>query len=197
MNKEDVNLKNYRANFYFAMNQVCDYFHKNPEEHGSFQKVHYQCWPIVKDIKDYARKIGIKYIWHFYEPYVELTWLSDNKSQSEKLFTFIEKYLKKLNINDLERKYPDGTWDGDWFCTGQEKMFGNKVHSLCSDFVNLSEDYFAEIKKGRGIEKQVSRTIHRLCNPLGINYKQEAKLCLARGVNCLLLFYFKEKWKIK
>lgn len=179
----------YRATFLKNVN--IDYWKNEslqPESHYGFGDIHKYYYFIVQQIRNYAKSIEIKEIWCFYEPYVEITWISDNK-KAERLYSGIEQILDRNNINDLEKSSnPDFA---DWYCESDlEREFGAKRHHLCSEFVELFKKYEESIEEGKGKRKQVERTIHTLCNPLGINYKEEAKICFSRGLICLLFTWF-------
>jgi hypothetical protein len=197
MNKDT---KCYRAEFAFDVD--CDYWgkRKDGEAEGrpDFHDIHKQRYPIVKKIKDAARELGIKYIWHFYEPCVEITWYSE-KVEAEKLYSYIEALLEEEGFSDLRRgENPDFA---DWYCESErEREFGGKRHALCSDFVELIEEYRDCIEDGKGVEAQVRRTIHTICNPLGINYWGEAWICFKQGIGSFLLRFFsleKTRWICK
>ena len=53
------------------------------------------------------------------------------------------------------------------------------------------EAYRVPIEAGLGIDEQISRNIHTICNPMGLNYKDEGKVCLSRGLMCMLYWYLK------
>ena len=147
---------------------------------------------IIRHIKNLANEADINQIWYFYEPHVEVTWLSDDEHKSNIFLKEIERYLGSLNIfNEWRVKTPkDGEFADWWGKNTEENIFGAKVHVLCSKFVDLYEDNKEVVDNGRGLRKQVERTIHRLCNPLGIDYLEEAKLCFSRGLICLLFTMF-------
>lgn len=181
-------MNNYRIEFLFPDSKVNYY---QAESYENFKELAEKYYPIVRHIKGLAWDKNIHNIWHFYEPHVEITWVDrDDDYISNKLFDEIENYLKSIGINDYKRKYPKDGEFSDWFCTSdREREFGAKRHALCSEFVDLYNGYKKDIDEGKGLRKQVERTIHTLCNPLGIDYKTEAKLCFSRGLICLLFCY--------
>lgn len=146
----------------------------------------------IRHIKQMAIQADITNIWFFYEPHVEITWLSDNDTKSKLLMKEITRYLCSMNcFETIKMKYPeDGEFADWWGKTKEENEFGAKVHCLCSDFVDLYNNYKKEVDTGKGLRSQVERTIHRLCNPLGIDYLEEAKICFSRGLICLLFTLF-------
>jgi len=148
--------------------------------------------PIIWEIYDKARQFSIPYIWHFFEPHVEVTWLSDNDVYSWDFIAAVRDVLAKHKITDMRTCDP-GHY-GDWFCESEdEREFGSKRHDLCRRWIELYLHYQSAVDQGKGVAKQVERTIHTLCNPLGLNYWDEAKICLSRGVLCLLFILFNFK----
>jgi len=152
-------------------------------------------YTIIQEILDHARFWNIEWIWFFYEPYVEITWLSTNKSDSEHFINMIRDVLDDANIKDFKITNSEESGFGpDWFCKSEEEMyFGAKRYSICRQFVELYNDYKRAVDNGKTLKEQIKRTIHGLCNPLGLNYKDEAYICFSRGLICLLfcLFNFK------
>ncbi len=182
-------MNTFRATFLHSIEY--DYWGTNKknlqaESYLNFNDLHKKYYPLIKEIKQKAHSLGIIYFWHFYEPHIELTWYGED-SNSKQLYEFIEKLLIKHNINDLKKE----EIGADWFCKSERECeFGGKRHSICSDFVELVNEYESDIESGKGIKEQVKRTIHTICNPLGINYIDEAKICFSRGLICVLFRYF-------
>ena len=177
----------YRATFLHDI--PCDYWGDGGNGNMSFKEVHLNYYNLIKKIRNKSKKLGIKYFWHFYEPHVELTWYGTAK-QSNILYEYIRRLCKRYEVYDVRRERNIGA---DWFCENDgERLFGGKRHSICSDFVALTDKYRDDIHKGKGVNEQVKRTIHTICNPLGINYKQEADICFSRGLFCFLRRFFNQ-----
>jgi len=185
----------YRATFLHEIE--CDYWGSNkkglqPESYLNFKTLHEKYYPMIRRIRERAKDIGVKYIWHFYEPYIEITWYS-TPEQAEEVYKAIEKTLAESSIKTKIEK-PTGDGMADWFCMNdQEREFGGKRHALSAEFVSLVYEYRGAIESGKGINEQVKRTIHTICNPLGINYIDEAKICFSRGLVCVLFRFFSFK----
>lgn len=188
-------MKVYRATFLHEVE--CDYWGNNKkglqaESYLNFKMLHEKYYPIIKKIRERAKEIGIKYIWHFYEPYIEITWYS-TPAQAQGLYRVIKTILAKEGIK-AEIQKPTGDGMADWFCMNdQEREFGGKRHALSAEFVALVDEYKDDIEKGKGVNEQIKRTIHTICNPLGINYIDEAKICFSRGLICVLFRFFEFK----
>lgn len=149
-------------------------------------------WPKISQFYQKAEELGIKYAWHFYEPYVELTWLTDDKEAAEKLITFLEELNKegKVKVYRPVNEKGEPSVFADWYCTSErEREFGAKRHDICAQWVQLYNEYKKDVDEGKGLEAQVGRTIHTLCNPLGLNYADEAKICFRRAIACKLFQY--------
>ncbi len=188
--------KTYRMTF--LKNLSVNYWAKPNDPRINFREVHFKFYPIVRKIKSKAKSLKIQYFWHFWEPFAEVTWIS-NEKQAKQLEVFTRKLLKKYDIKDLDfqkGKNADNTGEGfeaDWFHSPDNKKegeFGGKIHSLCSDMVDLFWEYDEAIQSGYGVNEQTSRIVHRLVNPLGLNYDEEMKICLSRGLLCFLLKHF-------
>ena len=172
-----------------------NYWAKDGVEGLTFKQTHTYNWPTLKKIYDYAKELGIQYIWHFYEPYVELTWMC-SPAENRKLQSFIKKVTALQKVDDLkfESGFPKEGFKPDWFCNNEGEMwYGAARHALSAKMVGVIEQYRPWIDQGMGIEEQISRNIHTICNPMGLNYKDEYKICFSRGLVCFLYSYFKPK----
>ncbi len=183
-------MNNYRVEY--ARSVECSYWNKSEglqaESEPNFRDLPKKFWPDLSKIYTKASELGIKYIWHFYEPYVEITWLSDDPVISEKLVEYIKLII---DYDDLVIRRPaDGVF-ADWYCTSErEREFGAKRHALCAEWVKLYNEYKDAVDNGKGLEYQVARTIHTLSNPLGLNYQDEGRFCFRRGIAAFLYRYF-------
>lgn len=183
----------YRATFLHDVE--CDYWGNNSkklqaESYLNFSTLHEKYYDLIKEVRDKAKRVGVQYIWHFYEPYIEITWYG-TEEQASQVYLFIIQALTDRGVSGLIEK-PTGSEMADWFCMNdREREFGGKRHALSAEFVALVDEYKDAIKLGKGIEAQVGRTIHTICNPLGISYIGEAKICFSRGLICVLFRFFK------
>jgi hypothetical protein len=188
-------MKVFRATFLHEID--CDYWGNNKkklqaESYLNFHTLHKKYYPLIKEIREKAKKAGVKYIWHFYEPYIEITWYGTD-AQAAIVYKIIEWALIRRNIKTKIEK-PTGDGMADWFCNNvEEREFGGKRHALSAEFVALINEYEDAIVLGKGVNEQVKRTIHTICNPLGINYIDEAKICFSRGLVCVLFRFFNFK----
>lgn len=187
-------MNNYRVTFLHDLQ--CNYWNKRaqPEAAHNFPDVHAIYYPIVKEIREAAKALNIKHIWNFYEPYLEITWLS-NELEASLLLDKIKKLLEEKNITDGKYYTPEQGSFSEWFCSNEkEREFGAKRYAICADLVALFEEYKMDIKYGKGQREQVKRTIHGVCAQMGLNYMDEAYICFSRGLICLLfkLFSFKK-----
>jgi hypothetical protein len=187
-------MNNYRVTFLHSVN--CDYWGTNKkglqaESYVNFSQLHEKYYrKFVIPIREAAKNLGIHSIWCFYEPFIEITWIA-TEEQSNALFRDIDNLLMENNITDCHKYTPkDGNF-AEWFCNNElERSFGAERYGICAQLVKLFYVYECPIKDGKGKREQVKRTIHGLCNPLGLNYKDEAYICFSRGLICLLFVFF-------
>lgn len=141
-------------------------------------------------IYPFAETSSVDEIWHFFEPYLELTWV-DGKESGERFRSFLVENAKRYGVVVDDLIFDEKGELADWFCASDsERQFGADVHNLCGKFWQAYQRRKDSVDHGKGLHSQVGRTIHRLCNPLGINYKEEAKLCFSRGLICALFCMF-------
>jgi hypothetical protein len=147
-----------------------------------FKKTH-KWYPKLARVYDYAESLGIK-VWWFFEPWIEINWTCDNRATSVKLIKFIKKEFPKFKKEVL---YPKDGQFADWFCNNdKEREFGVGKHEASTYWVRQYIKYKDGVDKGKGLEQQVKRTIHTLCNPLGLTYIDEAKICFSHALGCVL-----------
>lgn len=127
-----------------------------------------------------------QYSWFFFEPEVELTWMDDNIENCEKALSLVKKFVKEKNYKYTIKKPPERFVD--WYKdSDKEEEFGGKIHHHCSNLVTEFWEYRREIGEGKGRRNQFRRTIHRICNPLALNFYDEGKICLVHGLRTLFL----------
>jgi hypothetical protein len=184
-------MNNYRITFLHSL--PVDYWNKKKGKELNFKQLHKKYYPLIKQIKEIALDNNIDYIWHFYEPFIEITWYGSSKNSNE-FIKDLKIFLLDNSITDYKIYTPKDGEFADWFCCNdKEKEFGGLRHAWCSQFVELIDKYEKDIEKGKGVNEQIKRTIHCVCNPLGLNYTEEAKICFSRGLICLLFKYFNHK----
>lgn len=187
-----MKLMSYRVTFRHDVD--CNYFEGYAEKGIKFSEVHTTNWPVLEEIYEMARIMRIDKVWHFYEPYVELNWMAYSDQNKN--------FVRQLKRIFKEHKIKDAKFDGgdplkfrlDWYCKNDKEMlFGCDRHAVSSQMVRLIEKNREAIEAGMGINYQVSRCIHTIANPLGLNYKEEYKICFTRGLMCFLYWYFPPK----
>ncbi len=152
-------------------------------------------WPVIKLILNAAKKNGIEYIWFFFEPCVEITWIQNDSSN----FLFVVKDLLSYNNIDKYKVYTpeDGNF-ADWFgSTPEELEFGYKRYSKASELVALMYENEDIINKGMGLSDHFTRCTHALANPLGLDYLKEGTALFKRSILCLLYWHFPSDAAIK
>lgn len=188
-------MNNYRV--VIPLDKSCNYWGKKnlqAESSYTFPEVYKRYYYAVKSLRTIAKSLGIQKIWCFFEPDIEITWISTDE-QAKVLIDLLESVYKfsdsKLKMTITTPK--DGQF-AEWFGNNPEELeFGAHRYAICADLVDLFDSYKHSIKDGKGVKKQVERTIHAICNPLGLNYMDEAKICFSRGLICLLFRFFSFK----
>lgn len=185
-------MNNYRVTFLHSLDKDTSFYNKNQAECSINFKDLVIYYPIILEIINVAKeKYSIKHIWWFFEPHIEITWLDNINENYKFLVHDIEDILRKYNIKDAVFKSPISGNFAEWYSTGaDEELFGAKRYSICSEWILNYLQYKDAVDKGKTLRKQVERTIHGLCNPLGFNYVDEAKICFSRGLICILFRYF-------
>lgn len=183
-------LKNYRINIHHPNLLVKrSEFYKLQQYHSDLQKTIF----IATN-----QQFNIPLIWWFFEPYIEITWMSSDRTISDSLVLEIKNLWSKILPGAIfEYKTPEDGDFADWYCDSEEeRFFGAVRHSLsCTWVVNYIQNH-KSVNAGKGLKKQVGRTIHTICNPLGLTYWEEAKICFDRGIICILFCFFKFKTAI-
>ncbi len=197
-------MNNYRITYHH--NRECDYWGRNQrklqaESHPGFRQWADEHYPLIKTVIDRIRGWGVKHVWWFHEPFIEITWLSDDPVISEAIFADVEALLSEHGVTDMQRHPPANGSFGEWFCRNErEREFGAKRYALAAQWVELYREYQPAVDAGMGVQCQVGRTVHAICNPLGLNYLDEAKICFSRGLICVLfrfLPFAKAVWVYK
>ena len=94
-----MKIMSYRVTFRHDVN--CNYFESFRKTGIKFSEVHTLNWPVLKEIYDLAETLKVRDIWHFYEPYVEVSWMTDPKKNSA-FQKGIKKILEKEKIQDAK-----------------------------------------------------------------------------------------------
>lgn len=147
--------------------------------------------PQVLEIIAKLKEEGAVRAWYFFEPFIEITWVADEKDAETIHKTGLDLITKLFPGSEVEYLTPSNGNFQDWYCIGQsEYEFGAERHAHCCEWVKSYIKYKDGVDNGKGVERQVARTIHTLCNPLGLSYIEEGKICFSRGLFCLLARWF-------
>jgi len=166
---------------------------------GDFDKCQRVYMPHIIEIRNKIKNI-VDYSWFFFEPHVELTWMSEREEHCKIALKVVEDYLRQHNLVFETRKPPERF--GDWYTKDVpknkdlEEEFGCKVHHHCSNIATEFYLYRDCIEKGKTKRCQFRRTIHRIANPLCINFRTEGWTTIRYGLRTLLIWGFiKMKFK--
>ena len=143
----------------------------------------------ISKLQQLAYTADVDYIWLFFEPHLEITFIDKHEKYSSIFIEEIEK-LAKETIEDVDfiiKYQPSLDCYGDWVGKStDEKLFGCVIHTYAFKMLNAFNEYNDCITQGLGSKIQASRTIHRIFNPLGLNYKDEGKICFWRSMFCFM-----------
>jgi hypothetical protein len=149
-----------------------------------------QYFPILERLYKIMANDRVEYAWHFFEPYVEFTWVDDKSEEYNE--NIIQDIVDILAENNLKPSLIHRPKDGviiDWYCKSpEEQRFGMESYALSAKMAMLFWKYQDSIAKGCGEENQYMRRTHVLANQLAINYAEESKL-LAMRSHLAILFW--------
>ena len=138
-------------------------------------------YPIIKQIINAAKEVGIEYIWWFFEPYVEITWIAE----SDRFMNIVRQILQKNNIKDHREKTPKDGFFADWYgITPAERKFGYKRYAELRKASQVFYDNEKDFADSIGWEKHYMRSAHVLANQMGLNYMDEAIALFKRSIFC-------------
>ena len=165
---------NYRVNF---GGKEIDY-------HNNFQECK-KYFPILKELYDLMLKMHVDYCWHFFEPYVEFTWVVDSRHThyTEDILSFVLDILKNHDIEPTLVHRPEDGVVVDWYCKNpEEQEFGYRTYALSAKVAMLFWEYRNAIERGCGERNQFMRRPHVLANQIGMNYDDEGEALGMRSV---------------
>lgn len=166
-------IQNYRINFGGENINYKDNFSKCREY-----------FPILERLYQIMENDGVIYAWHFFEPYVEFTWVSSKSDEYNELI--IQDILSILVENNLKPTLIHRPKDGvivDWYCKSpEEQRFGMESYALSAKMAMLFWKYRDAIERGCGEDNQFMRRPHVLANQIGMNYHEEGEALRKRGL---------------
>ena len=153
-----------------------------------------QYFPILEKFYDLMASYEIDDAWHFFEPYVELTWVCEYDTPGDTVVgeEVLNAVLQLLADEGIEPTLVHRPKDGvvvDWYCKSpEEQEFGYKTYALSAKTAMLFWKYRDSIAKGCGEKGQYMRRPHALANQLALNYELEAEYLGQRAVLCQLFW---------
>jgi len=142
-------------------------------------------YPIIKDIMDASEdpRWGIKHIWWFFEPYVEITWIAND----DWFINVVVDILASHGIYDYREKTPADGFFADWYgMSPAERKFGYKRYAELRKVSQVFYDNEKAFADQIGWEKHYMRCTHVLANQMGLNYVDEAVTLFKRSIFCFL-----------
>lgn len=109
---------------------------------------------LTEVVYPFAKTSGIGQIWHFFEPYAEITWV-DSEGNGQKFRNLLVENAPRYGMS-VEKLIFDQTGGlADWFCTNDtEREFGAEVHALCARFYQAYQERKPSIDGGKGLRAQ-------------------------------------------
>ena len=143
-----------------------------------------QYFPVLERLYSLMYCWGVEYSWHFFEPFVEFTWVTDDASDNrEDMLANVLTLLKEENITPTLVHRPEDGVIVDWYCKSpEEQEFGYKTYALSAKMAMLFWKYEQSIKDGCGEKNQYMRRPHVLANQIGMNYDEEAIALKQRSI---------------
>lgn len=160
-------------------------------------------FPVLKRLYALMADYDIEHSWHFFEPYVEFTWVVPQSMQDEiiplrsrkpitRAEDALETVLWLLEQEGIEPTLIHRPEDGtvvDWYCKNPtEQEFGYKTYAASAKMAMLFWEYREVITKGCGERNQFMRRPHILANQIGMNYDEEGKALAQRARLCELFW---------
>lgn len=135
-----------------------------------------QYFPILQQLYALMERHCINDAWHFFEPYVEFTWVPSGPLEFQE--QLLDEVLDILADNDIETTLihkPENGVIVDWYCKSpEEQEFGYKTYAASAKMAMLFWEYEEAINQGCGEKNQFMRRPHVLANQIGMNYDEEA-----------------------
>lgn len=153
-----------------------------------------QYFPVLEKLYELMADYEIDDCWHFFEPYVEFTWVVDHDAPGDTAVgeEILSEVLQLLASEGIEPTLVHRPKDGvvvDWYCKNpQEQEFGYKTYAISAKMAMLFWEYREAIEKGCGEKNQFMRRPHVLANQIGMNYDEEAKALAQRARLCELFW---------
>jgi hypothetical protein len=127
--------------------------------------------------------------WHFFEPYVEFTWIDDDPDMMEIDDVVgpmsLQRVLDILGDHKIKPTLihrPENGVVVDWYCKSpEEQEFGYKTYAASAKMAMLFWKYESAIAEGCGEKNQYMRRSHVLANQIGMNYNEERLALAQRG----------------
>lgn len=134
---------------------------------------------------------SVQYIWWFFEPYAEVTWIATDDTFLEEARRIVEEDGYQIISTGTPS---DGSFYNWYGSTSDERgMVAYYYASLgaTSRFILDNKD---DLDNGIGLKNHYGRCLHVLANQQGMNYWHEGVACLKHGILCLSIFFFKPTW---
>ena len=153
-----------------------------------------QYFPILEKLYALMDAYAIRYSWHFFEPYVEFTWVCEHDAPGdtavgEAILTDVLDLLKVEGIEPTLVHHPANGQVAGWYHKSPEELeFEYRTYATSARMAMLFWEYREIIEEGCGEKNQYMRRPHVLANQIGMNYAEEG-LALHQRAHLAKLFW--------
>lgn len=162
-----------------------------------------QYFPVLEKFYAWMADYKIQYCWHFFEPYVELTWVVSDITMAKRIYAgsddeinggenILRSVIALLGEEEITPSLIHRPVDGavaGWFHKSPEELeFEYKTYAASAKMAMLFWKYRETIEEGCGERNQFMRRPHVLANQLAMNYNEEGKALNQRGRLCELFW---------
>ena len=155
-----------------------------------------QYFPVLKKLYEVLRDYRIEDAWHFFEPFVELTWVVPQSmideviplksrepiTRAEDALEAVLYILKQEGIEPTLIHRPEDGVIVDWYNKNpEEQIFGYQTYAISAKMAMLFWEYREAIENGCGEKNQFMRRPHVLANQIGMNYEEESVALFQRS----------------
>lgn len=187
MDRKNKNLINKLAKYNY---RIC---FEDPKLKIDYPDTFYKCSKYFKCLDDiyslfqnYTINKPNSYIWHHFEPYVELTIIFPphfSLYEINNVMDSIKLIIKGYKYKIISHGSPKNGFFADWYYTSyQEALFGIQSMDLTAKLAMLFWKYNDAIAKGKGKDRMLMRRFHVLSNQLAYSYVDEARVLNLRSI---------------
>lgn len=146
-------------------------------------------FPTVNKLIAASRKNpSVIYIWWFFEPFAEVTWIASDDSFLEEARRIVEEDGYTIKSTATPK---DGSFYNWYGSSPEEAGLVAYYYSTIAATSRFMLDNKETLENGIGLKNHYGRCLHTLANQLGMNYYHEGIASLKHGLLCLSFVFFK------